>query len=109
MNKRLLMLFATMVGAAWSFLVFAQSGQPVSSDDEVPPPPQFEDEILLRTAPTGFQIEERRFENRLDSVTVERDSSDVSDHFNLSDPDVERREGGIAEGSAMRTWRLGGK
>ena len=107
MNKRLLILFATLVGSVWCFSAIAQTGQPAAPDGEVPPP-HVEDEIILQTAPTGFQIEERRFENRLDSVTVERENSDVRDYFNLNDPDVERREGGIAEGSAMRTWRLGG-
>lgn len=107
MNKKLLMLLVTLTGSAWCLPVIAQSAPPVSSDGEVPEPP-FEDETLLKTAPAGFLVEERRFENRLDSVTVERENSGVRDYFNLNDPDVERREGGIAEGSAMRTWRLGG-
>jgi hypothetical protein len=107
MNKRLLMMFAGLVASGWCVSVLAQNEQAVSTDNEVPPS-QFEDEILVRTAPAGFQVEERRFENRLDSVTVERENSGVRDYFNLSDPDVERRQGGIAEGGAMRTWRLGG-
>jgi hypothetical protein len=107
MNKKLLMLLVTLAGSAWCLPVIAQSAPPASSDGKVPAP-RFEDETLLKTAPAGFQVEERRFENRLDSVTVERENSDVRDYFNFNDPDVERREGGIAEGSAMRTWRLGG-
>jgi hypothetical protein len=108
MNKRLLILFVTLVSSAWCFPLIAQTGQPAVPDGKVPPSPQFEEETILKTAPTGFQIEERRYENRLDSVTVERENSGVRDHFNFNDPDVERRAGGIAEGSAMRTWRLGG-
>ena len=59
-------------------------------------------------AQTGLQVEERRYDNRLDGVTVQRQNGNVQDYYNLADPDVERRDGGILESGAMRTWRFGG-
>ena len=61
-----------------------------------------------RDAQTGLKVEERRYENRLDGVTVEREGGKVQDYYDLADPDLRRREGSIVEQGAMRTWRFGG-
>ena len=85
----------------------AQTGQPAVPDKDVPPPPRFESAETLRDAESGLHVEERRYENRLDGVTVEHQKSGLRDYYDLNDPDIERRDGGIAENGAMRTWRLG--
>jgi hypothetical protein len=89
-----------------SFSVIAQSEQPTK---EVPPPPQFEGVTSNQDQQSGLRVEERRFENRLDGVTIQHSGNGPTEYYDLNDPDIERRDGGITEGSAMRTWRLGGR
>lgn len=106
-NKRSI-LVTGIVSSVWCFSVLAQTAQPTLLEGEVPPPPKFEDVTIPIDNESGLQVEERRYENRLDGVTVEHQNTGLRDYYNFSDPDIERRDGGIVEGSAMRTWRLGG-
>ena len=109
MNKRIPTLISGIVSLICISTVFAQSGQPASTEGQDLVLPRFEDATALTNDQTGLRVEERRFENRLDSVTVHRGEDGLQDHYNLNDPDIERRDGGIVEGGAMRTWRLGGR
>ena len=106
MNKSRSRLAVGVVSLIASFSLMAQSEQP---DNQVPPPPKFEGSALSKDQQSGMDVEERRFENRLDGVTIQHSGKGPTDYYNLSDPDIERRDGGIAERSAMRTWRLGGR
>ncbi len=108
MNRSIAILVAGILSSAWCGSVMAQTGQTSTPEGEVPPPPRFEEVTTSRDEESGLKVEERRYENRLDGVTVEHQQSGLREYYNLNDPDVERRDGGIAEGSAMRTWRLGG-
>ena len=105
MNKNTSILFAALAGSLWCFPLLAQTAQP---EGEVPPPPQLKDVTTTQDTESGFHVEERRFENRLDSVKVEHQNSGVRDYYDLNDPGIERRTGGISEQGAMRTWRFGG-
>ena len=78
-----------------------------SADDLEQPSFVSEDTTIDRSAESGLTVEEMRFENRLDGFSVRHDDSAVVDYYDLSDPDVQRREGGIQERGAMRTWRIG--
>jgi len=104
MNKSTSILLAGLVGSAWCFPALAQTEQP---DAEVPPPPRIEDVTTSRDTASDLQVEERRYENRLDGVTVEHQKSGLKDYYDLNDPGIERRNGGIVENDAMRVWRLG--
>ncbi len=105
MNKNTSILLAALASSVWCFPLLAQTEQ---SKGEVPPPPKFEDVTTTQDSESNFQVEERRFENRLDSVKIEHQNSGVRDYYDLNDPGIERREGGISEQGAMRTWRFGG-
>lgn len=103
-------MFKTAVGTVVGFLVLV-SGSPVFAQE--PQGKAIEEPLDLtqkgyQDAQTGLRVEERRYENRLDGVTIEREGSRLQDYYDLSDPDIERREGGIVEGGAMRTWRFRG-
>jgi len=108
MSKRKAILVAGVMSTIWCASVVAQTAQAPVPEGEAPPPPRFEEVTTPRDLESGLQVEERRYENRLDGVTVEHQQSGLREYYNLNDPDIERRDGGIAEGSAMRTWRLGG-
>jgi len=106
MNKSNLILIGSLVSLVWAFPVLAQSAESEASDKEVPPA-SFENITTPEDLGSGLVVEERRYENRLDSVTIERDNSGVQDYYDLNDTTIERRDGGISEQGAMRVWRLG--
>jgi len=106
MNKSKLILIGYLVGSFWAFPLLAQTEEPAASDQELPPP-SFENITTSDDLDSGLVVEERRYENRLDSVTVEHQDSGLRDYYDLNDTTIERRDGGIAEQSAMRVWRLG--
>lgn len=103
MYKRVAVVTAGVLGLALGSVAFAQdeSVKPVEEPLDLTEPGH-------QDAMTGLKVEARRYENRLDGVTVERKGGKVQDYYDLADPDIERREGGIIEGGAMRTWRFGG-
>lgn len=103
MYKKTSILQAGILGLVINSAVIAQDEQSGPVDE-----PMDLTEKGYQDSQTGLKVEERRYENRLDGVTIERENSRVQDYYNLTDPDIERREGGILEGGAMRTWRLGG-
>jgi len=110
MNRNSLILVSSLVATSWCVPLLAQTGQPASTKPDVTST-EIEEPTSLDAKldeQTGLQVEERRFDNRLDGVTVQHGDKGVKDYYNLSDPDVERRDGGIIEEGAMRTWRLGG-
>jgi len=106
MNKSRLILIGYLLGSVWALPVLAQTAEPATSNKEVPPA-SFENITTPEDLGSGLVVEERRYENRLDSVTVERDDSGVQDYYDLNDTTIERRDGGISEQGAMRVWRLG--
>ena len=99
------LLSGGLLGLLFCSAVYAQSDQPVSELE--PPPNVVEDTARKQNNESGLDVEERRYENRLDGVTVRHEDSSVVDYYDLSDPDIQRREGGIQEGGALRSWRLG--
>ena len=98
-------LTGCLLGLLLSPAAIAQSEQPAAQFEQVPS--ATEDRFNTQGLDSGLAVEERRFDNRLDGVTVRHKDSSVVDYYDLSDPDIQRREGGIIEGGAMRTWRLG--
>jgi hypothetical protein len=106
MNKSRLILIGYLVSLIWAFPVLAQITESAVSDKDVPPA-SFKNITTPEDLGSGLVVEERRYESRLDSVTVERDDSGVQDYYDLNDTTIERRDGGISEQGAMRVWRLG--
>ena len=106
MNKLKMIVIGYLVSLVWAFPVLAQTTESAATDKEVPPA-SVENVTTPEDLGSGLVVEERRYENRLDSVTVERDDSGVQDYYDLNDTTIERRDGGISEQGAMRVWRLG--
>ena len=102
MYKRAVVVTVAALGLAMAAVVPAQEQEKAVEEPLDLTQPGYQD------AQTGLKVEERRYENRLDGVTVEREGGKVQDYYDLADPDIERRDGGIVEGGAMRTWRFGG-
>jgi hypothetical protein len=106
MNKSKLILIGYLAGSVWASPLLAQTEEPAAPGNEVPPP-SFENITTPQDFDSGLVVEERRYENRLDGVTIEHQDSGLRDYYDLNDTTIERRDGGISEQSAMRVWRLG--
>lgn len=83
----------------------AQSDLP-KAEQEAGSLPEGEEPVSLSDQ-SGLEVKEWRSQDRLDGVSVKHKSG-LEDYYDLNDPDLKRREGGLLEGGAMRTWRLGG-